>query len=218
MKKIGLVILTVITICHFAQAQNLDSALKDYYVQCDKILAVQCLDLMQKGLTEIQESLTLENSGEIENKYSIEFWFESGFNEPAMDQFIETILDKYDMYYEKFEDAYSKMVDEISQPVPLETNDKFYIEKLYMKTLKSYLANKDGKLRIVFDKYRNSIINDLLPKAKELSKRDKRTAIMICQYICDRYRQVVQYVIGECLTYQSYAENIRLNRTFEGWK
>src|SRR5574344_900125 len=129
MKKIGLVILTVITICHFAQAQNLDSALKDYYVQCDKILAVQCLDLMQKGLTEIQESLTLENSGEIENKYSIEFWFESGFNEPAMDQFIETILDKYDMYYEKFEDAYSKMVDEISQPVPLETNDKFYIEK-----------------------------------------------------------------------------------------
>src|SRR5574344_497635 len=142
MKKIGLVILTVITICHFAQAQNLDSALKDYYVQCDKILAVQCLDLMQKGLTEIQESLTLENSGEIENKYSIEFWFESGFNEPAMDQFIETILDK------------------------------------------------DDKLRIVFDKYRNSIINDLLPKAKELSKRDKRTAIMICQYICDRYRQV----------------------------
>ena len=48
MKKISMMPLMALMalICHFAQAQTIDAALKAYYIQCDKILAIECPNLM----------------------------------------------------------------------------------------------------------------------------------------------------------------------------
>ncbi|MEG0900383.1 MAG: hypothetical protein RSF40_11830, partial [Oscillospiraceae bacterium] len=77
---------------------------------------------------------------------------------------------------------------------------------------------KDGKLRMIFETYRKTAMNELLPYAKKIAKEDTKAAIMICQYICDRYRQVVELILDEYLQYQVCEEDIRLNRVFEGWK
>ena len=218
MKKISIMALMAL-ICHFAQAQNLDAALKEYYIQCDKILAVKCPDLMQKGLEELKDSLSNGNSGDIENKYGFDFWFEEGYDEPVIHEDIEPILRKYEKYNEQFTVAHSKMYDDFStQSVTAKSGDKFVGQRQKMKAIKSHIENSDGGVRKVFETYRNAILNELLPQTKELAKTDKEAAIMICQYICDRYRQVVGTVIDECLHYQTCEEDIRLNRVFEGWK
>lgn len=217
MKKISMMALMAL-ICHFAQAQNLDATLKAYYIQCDKILAIECPDLMQKGLQELKDSLGSGNSGDIENKYEIEFWFEDGYDMPIINKTIEPILRKYDKMEEQLRTVHTKMYDEFSQPVPPDSKDKFFMQRLEMKIIKSYIDNKDGKLRMIFETYRNTILNELLPYAKKIAKDDKQAAIMICQYICDRYRQVVELILEEYIQYQVCEEDIRLNRVFEGWK
>lgn len=217
MKAISMIALMAL-ICHFTQAQNLDAALKAYYIQCDKIFAIECPNLMQKRLQELKDSLGNENSGNIENKYEIDFWFEDGYDMPIINKTIEPILRKYDKMEEQLRIVHTKMYDEFSQPVPPDSKDKFFMQRLKMKTIKSYIDNKDGKLRMIFETYRKTAMNELLPYAKKIAKDDKQAAIMICQYICDRYRQVVELILDEYLQYQVCEEDIRLNRVFEGWK
>lgn len=217
MKIISMMVLMALT-CHFAQAQTLDAALKAYYIQCDRILAIECPTLMQQGLQELKDSLGNENNGDVETKYEIDFWYEDGYDIPIINKTIEPILRKYDKMEEQLRTVHTKMYDEFSQPVPPDSKDKYFIQRLKMKTIKSYLDNKDGALRIIFESYRGTAINELLPYAKHIAEDDKRAAIMICQYICDRYRQVVELILDEYLQYQVCADDIRLNRVFEGWK
>ena len=77
---------------------------------------------------------------------------------------------------------------------------------------------------IIDEEHDSSYKSEAVPKydakeiAKKIAKDDKQAAIMICQYICDRYRQVVELILDEYLQYQVCEEDIRLNRVFEGWK
>lgn len=139
---------------HLSNAQNLDATLNDYYIQCDKILAVDCPTLTQKGLEELKESLAVGNCGEIENKHNIDFWFEDGYAEHVVNEKIRPILEKYDKLNQQFINVHTEMYEKLSEPKPANSQDKFFYQRLTIKTIKSYIDDKDGPLRKIFDEYR----------------------------------------------------------------